>query len=283
MRKIWGIAVLCAGFAAQVNAEAVLTMVGTTVNKPFHNRANSAGALSGVSTRYDVVGFYPNANANCSVYATQEGNDFDGFINIYQGGFNPANATLNWIAGNDDAAATTGGFGIGTSHVINFPATVAQNWYVVTSGFNSGDEGSYSVTITCAAPATRVLPASDFNLAFTDGRIHALRGGRFEVSATWRDFGSNTGSMFFVPMGSDESGIGTFFGPTNFEVSIKVIDGCGLNNRYWVFYSATTNVEFTITVRDTATNPDTIRTYTNPLGSTDFTAVTDINAFATCP
>ena len=35
---------------------------------------------------------------------------------------------------------------------------------------------------------------------------------------------------------------------------IKVVDGCGFNNRYWVFFAALTNVEFHITVRDTWQN-----------------------------
>jgi hypothetical protein len=32
---------------------------------------------------------------------------------------------------------------------------------------------------------------------------------------------------------------------------IKVLNGCGLGNHYWVFYSAGTDVGFTVTVTDT--------------------------------
>jgi hypothetical protein len=37
----------------------------------------------------------------------------------------------------------------------------------------------------------------------------------------------------------------------NLEMLIKVLDACAFNNRYWVFFSAGTNVEFTLTVTDT--------------------------------
>lgn len=32
---------------------------------------------------------------------------------------------------------------------------------------------------------------------------------------------------------------------------MKVLDGCSINNRYWVFPAAATNVEYTLTVTDT--------------------------------
>ena len=49
-----------------------------------------------------------------------------------------------------------------------------------------------------------------------------------------------------------------FFDPSdeaNFEACIKVLDGAQANNRFWVFYGATTNVGFTLTVEDTEPGP----------------------------
>jgi len=63
-------------------------------------------------------------------------------------------------------------------------------------------------------------------------------------------------------------------------VLIKILDGCGLNSRYWVFFAATTSVEFTLNVYDV--QRDVLKTYTNELG-VSAPAVTDTNAFATCP
>lgn len=64
------------------------------------------------------------------------------------------------------------------------------------------------------------------------------------------------------------------------ELTVKVLNGCGLNQRYWVFVSATTNIQFTVTVTDTQTG-DT-QTYASALG---FAAapLQDTNAFSTCP
>ena len=61
---------------------------------------------------------------------------------------------------------------------------------------------------------------------------------------------------------------------------IKVLDGCEINNHFWVFFAAATNVEYTVTVTDTESGD--VQTYFNPLGNVA-EAVTDTVAFATCP
>ncbi len=61
---------------------------------------------------------------------------------------------------------------------------------------------------------------------------------------------------------------------------VKVLDGCTVNERFWVFAAATTNVEFTLRVEDTLT--EVVYTHVNPLGSAA-EALTDTAAFATCP
>ena len=70
------------------------------------------------------------------------------------------------------------------------------------------------------------------------------------------------------------------FNPNNLDLLIQMLDGCAFNNNFWVFYAATTNVEFTVTVTDTTTN-DT-KTYFNPLGI-PAPPILDTTAFATCP
>ena len=79
---------------------------------------------------------------------------------------------------------------------------------------------------------------------------------------------------------SDDSANFWFFNADNWELLIKVLDGCGTNDRYWVFLSAVTTVEYTVTVHDTQSQ--VTRTYTNDLGETP-TAITDTAAFDTCP
>ncbi len=110
--------------------------------------------------------------------------------------------------------------------------------------------------------------------------------GRFQVEIAWRDFldRSGAGRQVLLPQGglaeSRDSGLFDFFGPDNWELLVKVLDGCRFNGRFWVFSAATTDVEYELRVTDTASGE--VRTYHNPLG-VDAAAVTDVEAFACVP
>jgi hypothetical protein len=102
---------------------------------------------------------------------------------------------------------------------------------------------------------------------------------RFEVTATWRLADGTTGSGRAVPLTTD-SGFFWFFAEANIEMVVKVIDGCALNQRYWVFAGGLTNVGVDLQVRDTTSGE--VKTYTNQRG-TAFAPIQDTAAFATCP
>jgi hypothetical protein len=87
------------------------------------------------------------------------------------------------------------------------------------------------------------------------------------VEAAWRDFQLNGGAGTAVPITGgtgDTTGYFWFFSPSNVEVILKVLDGRSLNDHFWVFYGALSNVEYTLTVTDTQTGL-TLR-YLNPMG-----------------
>ena len=105
-----------------------------------------------------------------------------------------------------------------------------------------------------------------------------LADGRFQVTATWK-VGPDQGSGNAVPF-SSESGSFWFFSPTNLELDVKVLAACPLNNRFWVYAAGLTDVEVTLTVKDTKLN--VTKTYHNPPNHT-FSTITDSAAFATCP
>ncbi|MDX1632536.1 MAG: hypothetical protein R3234_11775 [Thermoanaerobaculia bacterium] len=102
--------------------------------------------------------------------------------------------------------------------------------------------------------------------------------GRFEVEVEWEDFEGNRGLGKEV-VSSADSAVLWFFQDDNWEMVVKVIDGCLVNERFWFFGAAATNVEYTITVTDTQTLET--RIYQNPLG-TRAAAIADTDAFATC-
>jgi hypothetical protein len=106
-----------------------------------------------------------------------------------------------------------------------------------------------------------------------------LHQGRFRAEVTWRDGAGHTGIGRAAPPAADGSGLFWFFSPDNWELLVKMIDGCALNGHFWVYSAATTDVAYTLTVTDTATGR-TAR-YENPLGR-PAPAVTDAEAFA-CP
>jgi hypothetical protein len=78
-----------------------------------------------------------------------------------------------------------------------------------------------------------------------------LLGSRFQVRARWQT-STGSGQAATVPR-SDQSGTFWFFDPGNVELLVKVIDGRALTGHFWVFYGALSNVEYWVTVTDTAT------------------------------
>jgi hypothetical protein len=88
----------------------------------------------------------------------------------------------------------------------------------------------------------------------SDGTTLCLRGGRFAVRVCWRTAreGGNSGDGQAMPLTVD-SGAFWFFQPSNIELVVKVLDGRSVNNHFWVFWGALSDVGYTITVTDVAT------------------------------
>jgi hypothetical protein len=106
-----------------------------------------------------------------------------------------------------------------------------------------------------------------------------LRDGRFQVTATWETSQGSSGAAQVVKL-SDETGTLWFFDASNVEAIVKLLDGCALNQRFWVFAAGLTNVRVVLRVVDTATGLE--RSYTNPPGHA-FVPIQDTGTFATCP
>jgi hypothetical protein len=109
----------------------------------------------------------------------------------------------------------------------------------------------------------------------TPGTMLCLHGGRFQVTVGWQ--ASPLGPTFpaaAVPV-TAESGYFWFFHPDNVEVMVKILDGTSINGRFWVFYGALSNVQYTVHITDTLTGET--RTYVNPAGV--LASVADTDAF----
>jgi hypothetical protein len=69
------------------------------------------------------------------------------------------------------------------------------------------------------------------------------RQGRFEMTVEWKTSSGLTGTARKVATGSEESGLFYFFDRNNWELLVKVLDGCAINQRFWVFTAGTTDVD----------------------------------------
>ena len=96
--------------------------------------------------------------------------------------------------------------------------------------------------------------------------VLCLHSGRFQLTLRWTtpDGASGPGQVV-AGTATTAAGLFWFFDPANWEMLVKVLDGCAVNGQYWVFAAATTNVAFTLTVTDTVSGA--VRTYTNPQGA----------------
>jgi hypothetical protein len=106
-----------------------------------------------------------------------------------------------------------------------------------------------------------------------------LNSDRFRVQALFLTGAGQGGEARMVKLTAD-SGYSWFFDSDNIEGVIKVLNGCGVNSRYWVFAAGLTNVKVLLTVTDSATASTT--TYFNPQG-VPFQPLQDTGAFSTCP
>ncbi len=103
---------------------------------------------------------------------------------------------------------------------------------------------------------------------------------RFQVTVNWTKTDGTTGIGTPVKL-TDESGYFWFFDPNNIELVVKVLNGCGLNDAYWVFAAGLTNVQVNWLVTDTLTGATFVGT--NNQGSA-FAPVQETRAFpGSCP
>ena len=99
------------------------------------------------------------------------------------------------------------------------------------------------------------------------------------MDVTYRTLDGWTGDASVVHAGTDDSGLFRFFSSSNWEVLVKVLDGCEQNGNVWVFAASTTDLGYEIRVVDTAANGGRSEmVYRNEPGRAA-PAITDVTAF----
>ena len=191
--------------------------------------------------------------------------------------------TLSWSAVSGATAydvyfgtSTSPSYVTTTSGTSYYPGMLNQNttyyWGVIPKNSSTSASGCSVWSFTTGGSGGGGCQANATTLC--------LNNNRFKVQVTWKDYNGNTGYGTVAPYGTSDSGLFWFFTASNWEMLVKVLNGCGYNNHYWVFAAATTDVEYHLYVTDTTTG--TVKQYDNTLGHAS-PAITDSSAFATCP
>jgi len=161
--------------------------------------------------------------------------------------------------------------GVRATEVTGLAARTAYTFRVRAQNAAGSSAWSNTASVTTPAPQTPTCTPNDIR--------HCLNNARFQVEVQWTAPGGATGTGRRAPLTND-TGLFWFFDPQNVEMIVKVLNGCALNGRYWVFAGGLTNVRAVLTVTDTQTGAR--KQYTNPQGA-PFQPVQDTGAFAGCP
>jgi hypothetical protein len=198
-----------------------------------------------------------------------------------------SDSAVTWTLGD---AAITPGDTIYFTHTENGPGGVEYNLQptvctgdeesVGTSSFDNGISVATTITQNVTTPPPSGCVASDTTLCIDDKTGDK----RFQIRVTYSTSqgGGLSGNGHAIPLSSlgiTQGGIFWFFSSTNPELLIKVIDACTVNSRFWVYFSAGTNVGYHLTVTDTKTGHTA--SYTNP-DLTEALPVQDTSTL-TCP
>ncbi len=114
-----------------------------------------------------------------------------------------------------------------------------------------------------------------FPICTANATTQCLNGGRFIVSVGWQALNLGTSGSGQAVRLTTDTGYFWFFSSNNIELVIKVVDGRPVNGKFWVFYGALTDVQYTITIADTVTG--VVRTYFNQ--QSNLASVADTLAF----
>jgi CSLREA domain-containing protein len=225
----------------------------------FKNTIIAGNTATGAGSESDCSGSALSAGHNLLGIGTGCG-DFDaGHSDITGTTASPINPVLSALAA---AGGTT------PVHVPSVPSQAINHG----SGCESVDQRGAARSGACDIGSVEVTEQ-----CLNGGTTLCLHEGRFRVEATWTTK-TGTGNGSAVPL-TDQSGYFWFFDASNVELTVKVLDGCGVNQRYWIFLSGLTNVGVKLTVTDLATG--TKKTYENPINHTIAT-VLDTSALDIC-
>ncbi|MDQ2869916.1 MAG: PKD domain-containing protein [Acidobacteriota bacterium] len=203
----------------------------------------------------------------------------------------PPSGAFTISGANPNGAGTVYTVGVGEEITMTASETHAQSWgwdfgdqtfggaASVKKTYNSLGPRTLQLIVTGDGVLTTGLTISRFTInvvsCVSNGATLCLNNNRFKATVNWAvPDQDKTGAGVAVPLTAD-TGYYWFFSPTNIELVLKVVDGRAANGKFWVFYGALSDVQYTITIKDTTTGA--VKTYVNPYRRT--ASVADTSAF----
>ena len=164
-------------------------------------------------------------------------------------------------------------------------ATLVKNTLVIRDYQEGGREVSYVLSeYEPAVSDARAFPCSPLDppppghgTCRPDWTTLCLQDYRYQLRVEWWTAGSEPASAVVVPKATNDSGLFRFYARENWEILVKVLDGCAVNGHHWVYGAATTDLGYQIRVTDTVTGE--VRQYRNEPGR-PAPAITDGEAFS---
>ncbi len=164
---------------------------------------------------------------------------------------------------------------------INVPVRTAQAGLVaVWPMFVATDAvGGHNGTFQGKIPPI-LGPPAESTCGSSGGGTFCLNG-KFAVNASVRVGAQGTAqsAATIVPSSNPGSGVFWFFNADDWEILVKVLNGCAVDNQWWVFSAATTNLYYELDVTNVQSG-ETKRYFNYP--GPPAPAVTDVAAFP-CP
>ncbi|MEP6767207.1 MAG: hypothetical protein ABJC61_00960 [Acidobacteriota bacterium] len=229
--------------------------------------AGTAGLGIAVPLTTDTGAFWFFSSGNIElVLKVVDGRSFNGSFWVFYGAMSDVSYTINVT---DTLTGIRKTYENPQGQLASIADTAAFRAPATPPARRAAGQLPAAVTAESAAPLSTTAPCA------ADATTLCLNANRFRVQVNWVAVNVGTsGAGQAAPLASD-SGSFWFFSQGNLELNLKVVDGRAVNGRFWVFFGALSDVQYTITVTDTETGLQ--RVYTNPQGR--LASVADTSAF----
>ncbi|HEX2642375.1 MAG TPA: NBR1-Ig-like domain-containing protein [Thermoanaerobaculia bacterium] len=227
-----------------------------------HNNRAGFGRAIPSSDQSGYFWFFDPSNVEL-VVKMLDGSTFNGYTWVFYGALSDVEY---WITVTDHQTGkvrqyhNAPGNLCGRGDTTAFRTPVAPTGGTATAPLETAPEAAFedlaqpllAIPLEEVVPMSLAVPAPD-TACTSSGQALCLLGSRFRIEVEWHDQHNSVSGLGHAVPGTDQTGYFWFFDPTNIELVVKTLDGRPLNNKFWVFYGALTDVEYWITVTDTVT------------------------------